>query len=167
MCVPPVCTTIDAVLVVPANEAVTVTVPLGAALTNVNDALVWPAGTVTDDGAVPAPAGETASDTTAPPAFAGASSVTVIGTLPPCATDASCGSSVAVVGGKLVAIGMHGGVLGVWRETGGAPTFYGLPEPLRLVRVREWPLMALTDGKSIDVLAHGASGYYVIRVPAT
>ncbi|HSN29120.1 MAG TPA: hypothetical protein VLT45_22685 [Kofleriaceae bacterium] len=76
-------------------------------------------------------------------------------------------SSVAVVGGKLVAIGMHGGVLGVWREAGGPPTFYGLPEPLRLVRVREWPLMALTDGKSIDVLAHGASGYYVIRVPAT
>lgn len=75
-------------------------------------------------------------------------------------------SSVAVVGGKLVAIGLHGGVLGVWREAGGAPTFYGLPEPLRLVRVREWPLMALTDGTSIDVLAHGASGYYVIRVPA-
>ncbi|MBV8758750.1 MAG: hypothetical protein JO257_15795 [Deltaproteobacteria bacterium] len=76
-------------------------------------------------------------------------------------------SSVAVVGGKLVAIGLHGGVLGVWREAGGAPTFYGLPEPLRLVRVREWPLMALTNGKTIDVLAHGASGYYVIRVPAS
>ncbi len=76
-------------------------------------------------------------------------------------------SSVAVVGGKLVAIGLHGGVLGVWREAGGAPTFYGLPESLRLVRMREWPLMALTDGKSIDVIAHGASGYYVIRVPAT
>src|SRR3569623_294682 len=75
-------------------------------------------------------------------------------------------SSVAVVGGQLVAIGIHGNVLGLWHAAGGAPTVYGLPEPLRLVRVREWPLMALTDGKSIDVLAHGASGYYVIRVPA-
>lgn len=75
-------------------------------------------------------------------------------------------SSVAVVGGKLVAIGLHGNVLGLWREAGGAPTFYGLPESLRLVHVREWPLIALTDGKSIDVLAHGHSGYYVIRVPA-
>ena len=76
-------------------------------------------------------------------------------------------SSVAVVGGKLVAIGIHGNVLGLWHEAGGPVKFYGLPEPLRLVRVREWPLMALTDGKSIDVLAHGASGYVVIRVPAT
>ena len=75
-------------------------------------------------------------------------------------------SSIAVVGGKLVAIGIHANVLGIWHEAGGAPTFYGLPESMRLVRVREWPVMALTDGKSIDVLAHGAGGYYVIRVPA-
>ena len=75
-------------------------------------------------------------------------------------------SSVTMVGGKLVAIGLHGGVLGIWHQAGGAPTFYGLPESMRLVQYHEWPLLAFTDGKSIDVLARGDKGYYVIRVPA-
>jgi hypothetical protein len=75
-------------------------------------------------------------------------------------------SSVTVVGGKLVAVGLHGGVLGIWRQAGGAPTFYGLPESMRLVQYHEWPLLAFTDGKSLDVLARGDKGYYVIRVPA-
>lgn len=91
--------------------------------------------------------------------------------------DDSCGSgtvagapdmsAVTLVGGKLVAIGLHGGVLGIWHQAGGAPTFYGLPESMRLVQYREWPLVAFTDGKSIDVLARGDKGYYVIRVPAS
>jgi hypothetical protein len=76
-------------------------------------------------------------------------------------------SAVTLVGGKLVAIGLHGDVLGIWHQAGGAPTFYGLPESLRLVQYREWPLVAFTDGKSLDVLARGDNGYYVIRVPAT
>ena len=37
---------------------------------------------------------------------------------------------------------------------------------MRLVHVREWPLLALTDGKVIDVLARGANGYVIVRVPA-
>jgi hypothetical protein len=74
-------------------------------------------------------------------------------------------SSVAVVDGKLIAVALHGGALAVWHQDSAAPTFYGLPEPMRLVHLREWPLMALTDGKSLDVLARGATGYFVIRVP--
>jgi len=73
-------------------------------------------------------------------------------------------SAVVPIGGKLVALATHGGVLAVWRD--GVPTFYGMPEAMRLVHQREWPLVALTDGKSIDVLARGATGYFVIRVPA-
>jgi hypothetical protein len=73
-------------------------------------------------------------------------------------------SAVTVVGGKLVAVSTHGGVLAVWRANG--PAFYGLPEPLWLVYQHEWPMVAFTNGKTIDVVAHGASGYYVIRVPA-
>jgi hypothetical protein len=76
-------------------------------------------------------------------------------------------SSVGVVGGKLVALAMHGGVLAVYHQAGGAPTFYGLPEAMRLVHVREWPMMALTDGKVLDVLARGAEGYFIVRVPAS
>jgi hypothetical protein len=80
--------------------------------------------------------------------------------------DAPEPSAVTTIGGKAVAIGLHGGVVGVWRQAGGAPTFYGLPEPMRLVQYHDWPLLALSDGKTIDVLAHGEHGYYVIRVPA-
>jgi hypothetical protein len=75
-------------------------------------------------------------------------------------------SSIAVVGGKLVAIAMHGGVVAVYKQAGGPPTFYGLPEAMRLVHARGWPLLALTDGKVIDVLARGATGYFIVRVPA-
>ena len=67
------------------------------------------------------------------------------------ATGAPDMSAVVPIGGKLVAVASHGGVLAVWRD--GAPTFYGLPEAMRLVHQREWPLVALTDGKSLDVLA--------------
>lgn len=76
-------------------------------------------------------------------------------------------SSVGVVNGKLVALAMHGGVIAVYHQAGGPPTFYGLPEAMRLVHVREWPLLALTDGKVIDVVARGAAGYFIVRVPAT
>lgn len=79
------------------------------------------------------------------------------------ATGAPDMSAVVPIGGKLVAVASHGGVLAVWRD--GAPTFYGLPEAMRLVHQREWPLVALTDGKSLDVLARGPTGYFVIRVP--
>jgi hypothetical protein len=35
------------------------------------------------------------------------------------------------------------------------------------VLAHEWPAMALTDGKVIDVLARGDKSFVVIRIPAT
>ncbi len=75
-------------------------------------------------------------------------------------------ATTTVVGGKLISIASHGGVLGVWRE-GAAPVFYALPEAATPVLAHEWPAMALTDGKVLDVLARGAKSFVVIRVPAT
>jgi len=74
-------------------------------------------------------------------------------------------ATATAVGGKLVAIASHGGVLGVWHE-GGAVEFFGLPEVADPVMAQEWPAMAMTDGKVIDVLARGAKGFVVIRIPA-
>lgn len=74
-------------------------------------------------------------------------------------------ATTTVVGGKLVAIASHGGVLGVWRE-GAQPVFYALPETARPVLAHEWPAMALTDGKVIDVIARGETSFLVIRIPA-
>ena len=74
-------------------------------------------------------------------------------------------ATATAVGGKLVAIASHGGVLGVWHEGGGVE-FFGLPEVAEPVMAQEWPAMAMTDGKVIDVLARGAKGFVVIRIPA-
>jgi hypothetical protein len=84
----------------------------------------------------------------------------------PLPTGAPEFSATTVIGGKLVAIASHGGVLGVWRE-GTAPVFYGLPEVADPVLAHEWPAMVLTNGKVLDVLARGAKSFVVIRVPAT
>jgi len=75
-------------------------------------------------------------------------------------------SAATVVGGKLLAIASHNGVLGVWRE-GTAPQFFGLPEHADPVMAQEWPAMAMTDGKIIDILARGTKGFVVIRIPAS
>ncbi len=75
-------------------------------------------------------------------------------------------ATVTVIGGKLVALAAHANVLGVWREDG-SKTFYALPEPARLVLAREWPAMAMTDGKVIDVLARGKQTLVIVRVPAS
>lgn len=75
-------------------------------------------------------------------------------------------SSVTLVGGKLVAIGEHGGVIGVWQEDG-TKTFYALPQPARPVLANAWPVMAMTDGKVIDVLVRVGKGYAIVRVPVT
>jgi hypothetical protein len=56
-------------------------------------------------------------------------------------------------------------VLGVWRE-GAQPVFYGLAEDTSPVLAHEWPAMALTDGKVIDVLARSDTSFVVLRVPA-
>ncbi len=74
-------------------------------------------------------------------------------------------SATTVVAGKLVAIASHGGVLGVWREDG-PPVFYGLPQVADPVLAHEWPAMAMTDGKVIDVIARGGNTFVVIRIPA-
>ncbi len=83
--------------------------------------------------------------------------------LPPGAPELS---ATTVVGGKVIAIAAHGDVLGVWREDG-PPVFYGLPELAEPVLAHEWPAMALTDGKVIDVIARGAKTFVVIRIPAS
>jgi hypothetical protein len=75
-------------------------------------------------------------------------------------------ATTTLVGGKLVAIVEHSGVLAVWRE-GAAPTFYSMPEPAHPVQAHEWPAMALTDGKVIDILARGAKTFAIVRIPAT
>jgi hypothetical protein len=75
-------------------------------------------------------------------------------------------AAVTAVGGKLRAIAAHAGVLGVWSEDG-PPVFYALPVQARPVLAHEWPAMAMTDGKVIDVIARGAKTFVVIRVPAT
>lgn len=74
-------------------------------------------------------------------------------------------SALTAVGGKLVAIASHAGVLGVWRE-GAPPVFYSLPEMAKPVLAHEWPAMAMTDGKVIDVIARGTKTFVVIRIPA-
>jgi hypothetical protein len=75
-------------------------------------------------------------------------------------------AATTIVGGKLVAIAAHGGVVGVWRE-GEEPVFYSLPEDAHPVLAHEWTAMAMTDGKVIDVVARGASTFVLIRIPAT
>jgi hypothetical protein len=75
-------------------------------------------------------------------------------------------ATVTVVGGKLVAMVAHAGVLAVWREGGGKPQFYAVPRQVRPVLAHEWPAMALTDGKVIDLLARGERGFVIVRIPA-
>jgi hypothetical protein len=81
-------------------------------------------------------------------------------------SGAPTGAATTVVGGKLVAIAAHGGVLGVWRE-GARPVFYSLPEDAHPVLAQEWTAMAMTDGKVIDIVARGAETFVIVRVPTT
>jgi hypothetical protein len=74
-------------------------------------------------------------------------------------------AAVTAVGGKLRAIAAHGGVLGVWSEDK-PPVFYALPVAAKLVLAHEWPAMALSNGKVIDVIARGAKSFVVVRIPA-
>jgi hypothetical protein len=74
-------------------------------------------------------------------------------------------SAVTIVGGNVVAIAVHNGILGVWRE-GGAPAFYSLDKDVNPARGRELTAMAMTDGKVIDVIARAHAGYVVVRLPA-
>ncbi len=82
-------------------------------------------------------------------------------TLPGAPRDAS----VTTLDGKLVAVAAHDGVLGVWREQA-SPRFFALPELVHPILVGKWPVLALTDGKVIDVLARRAAGFAIIRIPA-
>jgi hypothetical protein len=73
-------------------------------------------------------------------------------------------ATTTLIGGKLVSIVEHSGVLAVWRE-GGETQFFSLPEPAHPVQAHEWPAMALTDGKVLDILARGAKTFVIVRVP--
>jgi hypothetical protein len=75
-------------------------------------------------------------------------------------------STVTAVGGKLRAIASHAGVLGVWSEDK-APVFYALPQQAKPVLAHEWPAMALSNGKVIDVIARGSKTFVLIRIPAS
>ena len=74
-------------------------------------------------------------------------------------------AAITVVDGKLVAIASYAGVLGVWREDA-PPSFFALPRRVRPVLAHEWPAAALTDGKTIDIVARGDDRFVVIRIPA-
>lgn len=78
---------------------------------------------------------------------------------------APASSAITEAGGKLRAIASHAGVLGVWSEDK-PPVFYALPTQARPVRAGASTAMALSNGKVIDILAHDAKGYVVIRIPA-
>jgi hypothetical protein len=75
-------------------------------------------------------------------------------------------SVVTAVGGKLWAFSSHAGVLGVWTEDKPA-RFYSLPMQARPVRAYEWPAMAMTDGKVVDIVAQATDAIVVIRIPAS
>lgn len=75
-------------------------------------------------------------------------------------------AATTVVGGNLVAIAAHNGVLGVWRE-GATPAFFSLGEDVKPILAHELTAMAMTDGKVIDILARGQKTFVVIRIPAT
>ncbi|MDB4954561.1 MAG: hypothetical protein JWO36_2130 [Myxococcales bacterium] len=74
-------------------------------------------------------------------------------------------ATIAVVGGKLVAVAAHGSVLAVWHEDA-PPTYFGLPEAATPVLAHEWGAMGMTDGKVLDVIARGDKTFVVIRIPA-
>ncbi|HEY5926811.1 MAG TPA: hypothetical protein VIV11_34225 [Kofleriaceae bacterium] len=80
-------------------------------------------------------------------------------------SGAPSSAAVTVVGGKLRAIAAHAGVLGVWSEDK-KPVFYALPMQAKPVLAHEWPAMALSNGKVIDILARGEKTFVVIRIPA-
>jgi hypothetical protein len=75
-------------------------------------------------------------------------------------------ATVTAIGGKLKAIAAHAGVVGVWSEDK-PPVFYAMPERAIPVDENGDPIMALTDGKVIDVIARGHKGYVLIRLPAS
>jgi hypothetical protein len=74
-------------------------------------------------------------------------------------------AAVTEVGGKLRAIAAHAGVLGVWSEDK-PPVFYALPMQVKPVLSHEWPAMAMTNGKTIDVLSRGPKNFVVVRFPS-
>jgi hypothetical protein len=78
--------------------------------------------------------------------------------------------TATVIDDQLVVVAVHRDVIGVWR-TGALARFFRLPEPVVLAKRMEslegWPVMAMTDGAVIDVIARAAAGYVIVRVPAS
>jgi hypothetical protein len=74
---------------------------------------------------------------------------------------------MAIVGGKLLAVTSHGGVVAVWTEGAKRPAFYGLPEPVQIAQPTGATVLALTDGTNVEALATNAKGQFVtLRVTA-
>jgi hypothetical protein len=74
-------------------------------------------------------------------------------------------AAVTIIGGNVVAIAVHSGVLGVWRE-GAAPAFYSLAQDVKPAHANQLTAMPMTDGKVIDIIARAAGNYVVVRLPA-
>jgi hypothetical protein len=68
----------------------------------------------------------------------------------------------AVVDGKLAALSVHGGVLALWRE-GMAIQYFGVPGAVHWIAL-DRPVMALSDGKVVDVVARDDKTYVVVRI---
>lgn len=74
-------------------------------------------------------------------------------------------STTTMVGGKLVGLTTHGGVIAVWRED--SPVrYFALPSPAHPVATAEYPAMAETDGKVIDIVSRTPKGFAIVRIPA-
>ena len=65
----------------------------------------------------------------------------------------------ALAGDEVVAVAHRDRVLGIWREKG-PPAYHALPKPLASI------VLALSDGKVIDVVAETEEGLAIVRVPA-
>ncbi|HUJ58585.1 MAG TPA: hypothetical protein VLX92_08835 [Kofleriaceae bacterium] len=72
-------------------------------------------------------------------------------------------AALTTIGGKLVAVAIHGGVLAMWRE-GQPPAFYALDARLRLGEDDQPRVVALSDGKTIDVVVQDDKAYAIARI---
>jgi hypothetical protein len=77
--------------------------------------------------------------------------------------------TATVIDDQLVVLAVHRNIIGVWRS-GAPPRFFRLAEPMALAQpmtaLDGWPVMAMTDGAVIDVVARAAAGYVIVRIPA-
>jgi hypothetical protein len=74
--------------------------------------------------------------------------------------DARTASKISTLAGdEVVSISLRDQVLGVWREHG-PPRYFAASAPLLRL------LLAISDGKVIDIVAQSDAGMVIARVPA-